>query len=70
MTIESSTITPIASAIPVNDIMFEEKPKAFSRMKADATDRNLNENNNCTSPVKQKIYQWFKILILPLTFLH
>lgn len=34
MIIPLSTITPMARAIPVNDIMFEERPKALSRINA------------------------------------
>ena len=33
MIIPLSTITPIARAIPVNDIMFDVMPNAFSKMK-------------------------------------
>ena len=31
-----STITPMASAIPVSDIMLDDIPKAFSRIKLTA----------------------------------
>ena len=33
MIIPLSTITPMANAIPVSDIMFDDKPNAFKRMK-------------------------------------
>jgi len=33
MIIPLSTITPMASAIPVSDIMLEEIPNAFNKMK-------------------------------------
>ena len=34
MMIPLSTITPMARAIPVRDMIFEDIPKAFSRIKA------------------------------------
>ena len=33
MMIPLSTITPIASAIPVSDIILDERPKAFNKIK-------------------------------------
>ena len=33
MMIPLSTMTPIAKAIPVNDIILDEMPNAFSKMK-------------------------------------
>jgi len=33
MMIPLSTITPIAKAIPVKDIMFDESPNAFNKIK-------------------------------------
>lgn len=33
MMIPLSTITPIANAIPVNDMIFEEMPNAFNKIK-------------------------------------
>ncbi len=36
MIIPLSTITPMANAIPVSDIMFDDRPNAFSRIKLTA----------------------------------
>ena len=41
MTIPSSTITPIAKAIPVSDIILDENPKAFNKINAEATEMGI-----------------------------
>jgi hypothetical protein len=36
-----STITPMASAIPVSDIIFDERPNAFNKIKLIAMDTGI-----------------------------